>query len=31
MDRYEVTNREFKRFVDNGGYRRKELWEHPFR
>ncbi|MFL5447060.1 MAG: protein kinase domain-containing protein [Gemmatimonadales bacterium] len=30
MDRYEVTNREFKRFVDNGGYRRKELWEHPF-
>ncbi len=30
MDRYEVTNREFKRFVDDGGYRRKELWEHPF-
>ena len=29
MDRYEVTNREFKRFVDDGGYRRKELWEHP--
>jgi eukaryotic-like serine/threonine-protein kinase len=30
MDRYEVTNREFKRFVDDDGYRRKELWEHPF-
>ena len=30
MDRYEVTNREFKRFVDSGGYRRRELWEHPF-
>src|SRR3954469_7768653 len=30
MDRYEVTNREFKRFVDDGGYRRRELWEHPF-
>jgi eukaryotic-like serine/threonine-protein kinase len=30
MDRYEVTNRDFKRFVDNGGYRRQELWEHPF-
>ena len=23
MDRYEVTNREFKRFVDSGGYRRQ--------
>jgi len=21
MDRFEVTNREFKRFVDSGGYR----------
>ncbi len=30
MDRFEVTNRDFKRFVDDGGYRRKELWEHPF-
>jgi len=30
MDRFEVTNREFKRFVDDGGYARKELWEHPF-
>jgi formylglycine-generating enzyme required for sulfatase activity/pimeloyl-ACP methyl ester carboxylesterase len=30
MDRYEVTNRDFKRFVDSGGYAREELWEHPF-
>jgi hypothetical protein len=30
MDRFEVTNQEFKRFVDQGGYRRRELWEHPF-
>ena len=30
MDRYEVTNREFKRFVDSGGYRRQELWNRPF-
>jgi eukaryotic-like serine/threonine-protein kinase len=30
IDRYEVTNREFQRFVDSGGYRRPEFWEHPF-
>ena len=30
MDRLEVTNRQFKRFVDAGGYRRQELWKHPF-
>ena len=30
MDRYEVTNREFKRFVEDEGYRRRELWEQPF-
>ena len=30
MDRFEVTNREFKAFVDSGGYRRRDLWEHPF-
>jgi len=29
LDRYEVTNRQFKTFVDAGGYRRRELWEHP--
>ena len=30
IDRLEVTNREFKKFVAAGGYQRKELWE-PFR
>ena len=29
IDRHEVTNRAFKQFVDEGGYRRPELWrEH---
>jgi predicted esterase len=26
----EVTNREFKEFVDSGGYRRREFWAEPF-
>ncbi|MEO8227524.1 MAG: bifunctional serine/threonine-protein kinase/formylglycine-generating enzyme family protein [Gemmatimonadota bacterium] len=26
MDRLEITNREYKVFVDSGGYRRRELW-----
>ncbi len=30
IDRYEVTNREFKAFVDSGGYARPEWWEEPF-
>lgn len=30
IDRYEVTNREYKTFVDAGGYRRREFWTHPF-
>jgi eukaryotic-like serine/threonine-protein kinase len=30
MDRFEVTNREFKRFVDSAGYRRRDLWNQPF-
>src|SRR4029077_5816501 len=30
MYRYEVTSSECKRCVDSGGYRRRELWEHPF-
>ncbi len=29
IDQFEVTNREYKRFVDEGGYRRPELWKHP--
>ena len=30
IDRTEVTNRQFKRFVDAGGYSRPELWRYPF-
>jgi predicted esterase len=30
LDKYEVTNRQFKQFVDAGGYARPELWRHPF-
>ena len=31
IDRYEVTNREFQRFVDAGGYRERKYWQHPFK
>src|SRR5207249_259837 len=30
IDRFEVTNREFKAFVDAGGYRKPEYWHEPF-
>jgi eukaryotic-like serine/threonine-protein kinase len=30
IGRYEVTNRAFKRFVDAGGYERREVWKHRF-
>lgn len=30
IDRYEVTNRDFKAFVNAGGYERRDLWEHEF-
>jgi len=30
IDRFEVTNRDFKRFVDAGGYRDPKYWPHPF-
>ena len=30
MDRYEITNRKFKEFVDAGGYRDRKYWKHPF-
>ncbi len=29
MDRFEVTNHEYQRFVDSGGYRRREFWQEP--
>lgn len=30
IDQYEVTNRQFKQFVDRGGYRTREYWKEPF-
>ncbi len=30
IDKYEVTNREFKKFVDAGGYKKREYWKHEF-
>jgi serine/threonine protein kinase/formylglycine-generating enzyme required for sulfatase activity/predicted esterase len=31
LDRYEVTNRQFKAFVDQGGYQKREYWKEEFR
>ena len=30
MDKYEVTNRQFKEFVDRGGYQERAYWKFPF-
>ena len=30
IDRHEVSNRDFKRFMDDGGYRRPDFWREPF-
>jgi predicted esterase len=30
IDRYEVTNRDFKKFIDAGGYRNQAYWQEPF-
>jgi dienelactone hydrolase/predicted Ser/Thr protein kinase len=30
LDKLEVTNREYQRFVDAGGYRKREYWKEPF-
>jgi formylglycine-generating enzyme required for sulfatase activity/dienelactone hydrolase len=30
IDRYEVTNKQYKEFIDAGGYRKKEYWKHEF-
>jgi formylglycine-generating enzyme required for sulfatase activity len=30
MDKYEVTNGQFKAFVEQGGYGKREYWKHPF-
>ena len=31
LDRFEVTNRRYKSFVDAGGYRDSKYWKEPFR
>jgi hypothetical protein len=30
LDKYEVTNRQFKQFVDRGEYRKRDHWKQPF-
>lgn len=30
IDKYEVTNEQFKRFVDQGGYQEQRYWKHEF-
>src|SRR5262249_25161279 len=30
IDKYEVTNKQFKEFVNHGGYQKREYWKQPF-
>jgi dienelactone hydrolase/predicted Ser/Thr protein kinase len=30
IDRYEVTNAQYKEFIDNGGYTNRKYWKHRF-
>jgi serine/threonine protein kinase len=30
IDKYEVTNRQYKQFVDSGGYRNRKYWKQDF-
>ena len=30
MDRFEVTNRDYQKFVDSGGYERRDYWREKF-
>jgi len=30
IDKYEVTNRQYKEFIDAGGYRNRDFWKYPF-
>ena len=30
IDKFEVSNREFKEFIDAGGYVQKQFWNYPF-
>jgi serine/threonine protein kinase/dienelactone hydrolase len=29
-DRFEITNKQYKEFIENGGYQRKEFWTNKF-
>jgi len=31
LDKYEVTNRQFKEFVDQGGYQKRDYWKNEFK
>jgi len=31
IDKNEVTNKEFKKFIDLGGYKKREYWKHIFK
>ena len=30
IDKYEVSNSDYKQFISAGGYLKKEFWKHPF-
>ena len=30
MDRFEVSNRQYQEFVDNGGYQKRQYWKEKF-
>ena len=30
IDKYEVSNQEYKEFIDAGGYLKKQFWKYPF-
>jgi eukaryotic-like serine/threonine-protein kinase len=30
IDKYEVSNRQFKEFLDHGGYQNRQFWKQPF-
>ncbi len=30
LDKCEVTNKQFREFVDQGGYQKRKYWKHPF-
>jgi serine/threonine protein kinase/formylglycine-generating enzyme required for sulfatase activity/dienelactone hydrolase len=31
IDKYEVSNKEFKHFINSGGYEKEEYWMYPFK